>query len=45
MGVLLAAGALYPLAVLLLDLKFAAATMSLSVVSIIGNALRLCSVR
>jgi len=45
LGVPLAAGALYPLAGLLLSPAFAAAAMSLSSVSVIGNALRLRSAR
>jgi Cu+-exporting ATPase len=40
-GVPLAAGALYPVAGILLSPMIAAAAMSLSSVSVIGNALRL----
>jgi Cu+-exporting ATPase len=41
LGVPLAAGALYPVLGLLLSPMFASAAMSLSSVSVIGNALRL----
>jgi Cu+-exporting ATPase len=41
LGVPIAAGALYPVAGLLLNPMIAAAAMSLSSVSVIGNALRL----
>ena len=44
-GVLLAAGGLYPVTGCLLSLMVAAAAMSLSSVSVIGNALRLRAVR
>jgi Cu+-exporting ATPase len=41
LGVPIAAGVLYPVAGLLLSPMFASAAMSLSSVSVIGNALRL----
>jgi Cu+-exporting ATPase len=44
-GVPIAAGALYPIAGILLSPMFAAAAMSLSSVSVIGNALRLRAAR
>jgi Cu+-exporting ATPase len=44
-GVPIAAGALYPLFGLLLSPVIAAAAMSLSSVSVIGNALRLRNVK
>jgi P-type Cu+ transporter len=45
LGVPIAAGVLYPVMGVLLDPMFAAAAMALSSVSVIGNALRLRSVR
>jgi Cu+-exporting ATPase len=44
-GIPIAAGALYPIAGILLSPMFAAAAMSLSSVSVIGNALRLRAAR